>query len=69
MWKQDLSESFVRGIGNTSATLVVLGMVSFVWFLVNNGGKSNSETQTYESVIEEESDASSGKFRHMFDEM
>jgi hypothetical protein len=64
---QDVSESFIRGIGKTSGTIFVLGVLTGVWYLVEkrvlkqSNSKTNSETQTQEEKVDKEVAVSEGE--------
>jgi thymidine phosphorylase len=70
---QDVSEAFIRGIGKTSGTIFVLGVLTGVWYLVENRvlkqskSKTNSETQTQEETEVVVSDEEEWRFKKMFE--
>lgn len=52
-FKEQLLRSFIKGLGQTTATLTVLGLAGVSWYLYNN--KVNEYTQTKESSNKDES--------------
>lgn len=63
-WKQQIVESFIKGVGKTTAAVVVVGVVSGVWYFakaVASGAPpmwkkldvTDDETQTKETTHEE----------------
>jgi hypothetical protein len=54
-WQENVTESFIRGIGKTSGTILVLGFITGLWYLTEKKivyrqkKKTTTETQTPET--------------------
>lgn len=82
-WQENVTESFIRGIGKTSGTIVVLGLLTGLFFLTensilrknkkNNNKTAENETQTHtrtdtqETETEIEGDIEEWRFKKMFE--
>jgi hypothetical protein len=80
-WQENVTESFIRGIGKTSGTIVVLGLLTGLFFLTENtilrknkrktNKTSENETQTHtdtqETETEIEGDIDEWRFKKMFE--
>jgi hypothetical protein len=77
-WQENVSDSFIRGIGKTSGTILVLGLLTGLFFLTEttilkkNKKKTNktaeNETQTHENADDDAVlHSDDWRFRKMFE--
>ena len=77
-WQENVSDSFIRGIGKTSGTILVLGLLTGLFFLTEttilkkNKKKPNktaeNETQTHENADDDAVlHSDDWRFRKMFE--
>ena len=61
-WQENVTESFIRGIGKTSGTIVVLGLLTGLFFLTEKSGIISYVKQHFNCLFQNQVIDSIGRF-------